>query len=76
MKNTIKKLLSSRMYRAGACLLLAIIFEASSNITSLEFMSTVALVPTAYVVWIVLVFMAHAWIINPIKSLKERRKGK
>jgi hypothetical protein len=76
MKNFLKQLLASRLYRAGACMLLGVLFTALSNISGLEFMEVVALVPIAYVLWIVLLFMAYAWVINPIRELKERRKNK
>lgn len=57
-------------------MLLGVLFTALSNISGLEFMEVVALVPIAYVLWIVLLFMAYAWVINPIRELKERRKNK
>lgn len=76
MKKFIQSLIASRLYRLGFCLILSVIFGALSNIPGMEFMTTVMLIPLAYVVWLALVLMAYAWVINPIKELKERRKNK
>lgn len=55
---------------------LGVLFAAISNITGLEFFNIMSLIPLAYVFWLTLLFIAYAWVINPLKELKERRKNK
>lgn len=69
-------LFANGMYKVGGALLLMMVLTVLAGIDGLEWFDDVVLVLAGYAGIVILLYIAYAWVINPIRSLKEKRAKK